>query len=214
MAADQKNREEFKDRGIMSFACEKCRSAGEKLMLKGERCLSPKCAMIKRPYGPGAHGTTGPRSKKSEYGRQLAEKQRAKEIYGIREAQFRNYIAKAEKITGNTAENLVKLLELRLDNVIFRLGLAVSRAQARQMVSHGLVSLNGKKVNIPSYTTKEKDIISPKYKEKYKEMKIDHFPSWLDFNQKSSQGVVKHLPIREEIDTPINENLIIEFYSR
>lgn len=198
----------------MSFACEKCRSAGEKLMLKGERCLSSKCAMVKRPYGPGSHGATESRSKKSEYGRQLAEKQRAKEIYGIREAQFRNYITKAEKMTGNTAENLVQLLELRLDNIIYRLGLAVSRAQARQMVSHGLVAVNGKKVNIPSYTTKEKDAILPKYKEKYKEMKIVHFPSWLDFDQKSVQGQVKHIPIREEIDTPINENLIIEFYSR
>lgn len=198
----------------MSDSCQKCRSAGEKLMLKGERCFSPKCAMIKRPYGPGVHGATEMRGKKSEYGRQLAEKQRAKEIYGTREIQFRNYVTKAEKLSGNTAENLMRLLELRLDNVVFRLGFAVSRAHARQMVNHGLIKLNSKKVNIPSYTVKELDVIEPKKKESFSEIKSEHCPSWMEFDKKNLKGKINHLPIREEIDTPINENLIIEFYSR
>jgi len=183
-------------------------------MLKGERCLAAKCAMVKRPYGPGAHPQTDSRHKKSEYGRQLAEKQQTRQVYGIRETQFRGYITRAERILGNTAENLMRLLELRLDNVVFRLGFAVSRAHARQLVSHGLIAVNGRKVTIPSYSVREGDVIEPKYKEKYTELRADGAPAWLEVNAKKAIGTVKHAPIREEIDTPVNENLIIEFYSR
>lgn len=195
-------------------SCEQCRRVGDKLMIKGERCLSQKCAMIKKPFAPGSHGQTDSRSKKSEYGRQLIEKQKAREIYGIRERQFRGYVDRAEKMVGNKAENLMKLLELRLDNVVFRLNFAVSRAQARQMVSHGLIQVNGKKVTIPSKILQENDSILPKYKEKYSEISNTGLASWLDLNAKKVTGTVKHVPTREEIDTPINENLIIEFYSR
>lgn len=198
----------------MANACEQCRRVGDKLTLKGERCFSAHCAMIKRPYGPGAAPKTDNRSKKSEYGRQLQEKQKAKAIYGIRERQFRTYVNRAEKIAGNTAENLLRLLELRLDNIVFRLGIAVSRPAARQMVSHGLVRINGQKVNIPSCLVKEGDIIEPKNKSKYKEIKANNVVSWLSLDTKKVSGAVVQIPVREQIDTPINESLIIEFYSR
>lgn len=198
----------------MNTVCDQCRKVGDKLMLKGERCLSGNCATIKRPYAPGSHGSTDTRSKKSEYGRQLMEKQKAKAIYGMRERQFANYISKAEKTAGNTADNLMRVLETRLDNIVYRLKLAVSRAQARQMVSHGLILVNGEKVSIPSYLLKEGDVIEPKMKNKYADFKADGIPSWLEMNTKKIQGIVKQLPVRDQIDTPINEKLIIEFYSR
>jgi small subunit ribosomal protein S4 len=198
----------------MNNSCENCRKVGDKLNLKGERCLSAKCAMVKHAYKPGSHGPVESRSKKSEYGRQLMEKQKARGIYGIRERQFRSYVDKAEKMVGNKAENLMKLLELRLDNIVYRLNFAISRAQARQMVSHGLVSVNGKKVTIPSYLVHDGDTIEPKYKKKYEELSNSGLASWLEMNPKKVTGVVKHQPIRDEIDTPVNENLIIEFYSR
>ncbi|OQA04573.1 MAG: 30S ribosomal protein S4 [bacterium ADurb.Bin400] len=198
----------------MTNACEKCRRMGEKLLVKGERCLSAKCAMVKRPYGPESQAKTDGRTKKSEYGKQLAEKQKARGIYGLREKQFRLYVTNAEKMQGNSAENVLKLLELRLDNVVYRLGFAISRAHARQMVSHGLVNVNGKKVTIPSYIVKEGTVIEPKYKDKYTELKADGVPSWLELDVKKVSGTVKHVPMREQIDTPVNENLIIEYYSR
>lgn len=198
----------------MTNLCENCRKRGEKLMLKGDRCLSPKCAMVKKPYGPGAKGAKEDHRKKSEYGRQLAEKQKVRSIYGMRERQFRGCVVKAEKMAGNTAENLLKLLELRLDNVVYRLKLSQSRMHARQMVSHGLVRVNGKKVNIASYTLSEGDMIEPKTKDKYTELRPEGVPSWLELDGKKVVGTVNHLPIREEIDVPVNENMIIEFYSR
>ncbi len=199
----------------MPNACEICRRENNKLMIKGERCLSVKCAMIKRPYAPGAHGQgTSSKRKTSEYGRQLREKQKARAVYGLRERQFRNYVVKAEKMLGNSADNLMHLLESRLDNVVFRLGFASSRPHARQMVSHGLVRVNGQKIDIPSYLTKEGDLVEPKDKSKYSDFKHEMAPGWLELDNKKIAGRVKNLPAREEIDTPINENQIIEFYSR
>ncbi len=183
-------------------------------MLKGERCFSPGCATIKHPYGPGAHGQGETRSKKSEYGRQLEEKQKAKAIYGLRERQFRNYVTKAEKLTGNSALNLARLLELRLDNVAYRLKFAASRAQARQLVSHGLIRVNGSKVSIPSYILRVDDAIEPKLKKDLADLKPDAVPSWLEIDPKKVVGKVKQLPLREQIDSAVNENLIIEYYSR
>lgn len=197
----------------MSNMCAQCRREGEKLMSKGERCLSPKCALVKRAYGPGEHGQSF-RGKLSEYGKQLREKQKAKRIYGLREAQFSGYITKADKIVGNKSLNMLRLLELRLDNVVYRLGLTSSRPHARQIVNHGGILVNGKKVNIPSYQLKINDVIEPKKKERFKELSASGTPSWIDFDAKNLKAVIKHLPSREEIDTPVNENLIIEFYSR
>ena len=215
MAAAPRKQEEFKDQSIMTNACELCRRENDKLMIKGERCLSVKCAMVKHPYAPGAHGQTEKRGKKmSEYGKQLREKQKTREIYGLRERQFRGYVTKAEKLAGNTAENIMRLLEARLDNVVFRLGFAASRPHARQLVSHGLVRVNDKKISIPSYQVGEGDVIEPKYKEKYTELRNESVPNWLESDAKKVSGKVKSLPSMQEIDTPVNENLIIEFYSR
>lgn len=197
----------------MLQACKKCRREGAKLMLKGDKCLSPKCTFIKRNYAPGQHGQ-GFHGKVSEYGKQLREKQSTRRSYGISEAQFSNIVKKAEKLEGNTAENLMKLLELRLDNIVYRLGLSTSRSWARQLVSHGHISVNGKKLNIPSAILDENDIIEPKNKDNYKEINNVGIPTWLELDIKKVSGKVKHLPLREEIDTPVNESLIIEFYSR
>jgi len=197
----------------MINACKKCRREGEKLVLKGERCMSPKCAMVKRAYAPGQHGQSS-FSKMSEYGKQLREKQKTRRIYGISETQFANYAESAAKVEGNTGDNLMKFLETRLDNVVYRLGFAVSRSQARQMVSHGLVIVNNKKVSIPSYHLKESDVIEPKDKSAYKEMKASGVPTWIECDAKKITGKIKHIPSREEIDTTVNESLIIEFYSR
>jgi len=197
----------------MSSSCAKCRREGTKLIIKGERCLSPKCALVKRAYGPGDHGQSF-RGKVSEYGKQLREKQKAKRLYGLREAQFSGYAQKADKITGNTSLNLIRLLELRLDNISYRLGIFSSRAHARQAVNHGGMLVNGSKVDIASYQLKVGDIVEPKHKERYQDVNTSGIPSWIDFDAKNLKATVKHLPSREEIDTPVNENLIIEFYSR
>lgn len=183
------------------------------MLLKGERCLSPKCAMVKRPYAPGQHGQAR-FTKQSEYGKQLREKQKARRIYGLGEIQFANLADTAGKIEGNTSDNLMKLLETRLDNVVYRLGLAPSRSQTRQMVSHGLILVNGKKVSVPSYRLKAGDIIEPKDKARYKEFKNSGVPTWIELDVKNVSGKIKHIPSREEIDTTVNESLIIEFYSR
>lgn len=193
----------------MITACKKCRREGEKLLLKGERCLSQKCAIVKRSYAPGEHGQSF-RGKSSEYGKQLREKQRAKRIYGIDEKQFANYVRLAGKSEGNTAENLVKLLETRFDNVVYRAGWANSRSQARQMVSHRQFQLNSKKVNIPSCLIKVGDIIKPAKKIDTEAARS----SWFDFDSKKNEIEIKQIPTREEIDTTLNENLIIEYYSR
>lgn len=197
----------------MLDACKKCRREGEKLMLKGERCFSPKCAMIKRPYAPGQQGQTF-HGKSSEYGKQLREKQKARRIYGLSESQFSLYARKADKMAGNSALNLLRMLELRLDNAIYRLGLARSRSEARQAVSHRAFTVNGKRVSIPSFQLREKDVVLPVFKERYTDRKVAAFPSWLSFDAKTLQGTVVHKPEREEIDTTLNESLIIEFYSR
>jgi small subunit ribosomal protein S4 len=197
----------------MNDACEKCRREGEKLLLKGEKCLGPKCTLIKRPYAPGQHGQ-GFRKKVSEYGRQLREKQKARRIYGISESQFSNYVKRANGMTGNNSENLVRLLETRADNVVYRLGFASSRAMARQFVSHGLFNIDGHKVKTPSILVHEGASIEPRKKTMFKETTLNSAITWLDIDAKKLTGVVKHLPVRDEIDTPIQESLIIEFYSR
>lgn len=197
----------------MIEACKKCRREGEKLFLKGTRCLTPKCAVVKKPYAPGQHGQTG-FSKMSEYGKQLREKQKARRIYGLGESQFAICAEKAEKMTGNTAINLMRLLETRLDNVIYRTGLAESRSHARQIVSHGGVMVNGKKVSIPSFHVSEGDVIEPKNKDAYKDVKAGNAPTWIQFDAKKLSALISHNPTREEIDASVNENLIVEFYSR
>lgn len=196
----------------MIESCKKCRREGEKLLLKGERCLSQKCAMVKRPYAPGQSGQSF-RGKQNEYGKQLREKQKAKRLYIIGEKQFSNYADKAERMIGNSGENLMRLLEIRLDNVIYRLGLTNSRNHSKQLISHGLIKVNEKKVSIPSFQVKIGDIIEPRRKEAFKEFS-SITPSWIDFDQKKLSAKIKHLPVREEIDTTVNERLIIEFYSR
>jgi len=197
----------------MLEACKKCRREGEKLLLKGDRCMTPKCAVARRSYAPGEHGQSF-RGKVSEYGRQLREKQKARRIYGIGESQFRRYVQSAETETGNKSENLMRLLETRIDNVVYRLGFASSRSQARQFVSHGLFRVNGKRVTIPSYLLKAGDLVAPKKEAKFKETSLNTAITWLEPEKKKIAGTVKHMPVRDEIDTPINESLIIEFYSR
>ena len=198
--------------------CRLCRREGQKLFLKGDRCYGSKCALDRRSYAPGQHGQG--RSKISDYGLQLREKQKARRFYGLQEGQFRNLFEKAERKRGITGENLMILLETRLDNVVFRLGFASSRKEARQLVNHGHFTVNGRKVNIPSYTVKAGDVIkvkekstnSPKFKE-IKDMTIT-VPSWVTVDVEKLEGKVLSIPTREEIDTPIAEHLIVEFYSK
>lgn len=198
--------------------CRLCRREGQKLFLKGERCYSGKCAMEKRNYAPGQHGQA--RKKVSEYGTQLREKQKTKRFYGLQETQFRNLFDKADRKSGKTGENLLILLETRLDNIVFRLGFASSRKEARQLVVHGHFTLNGRKATIPSIEVKAGDVIkvkekstnSPKFKE-IKEMSIT-VPSWMTVDTEKLEGKVVALPRREEIDTPIAEHLIVELYSK
>lgn len=200
--------------------CKLCRREGEKLFLKGERCYSNKCAISKRPYAPGQHGQR--RSKISEYGLQLREKQKAKRYYGVLEAQFRNYFEKADKKRGITGENLMRLLELRLDNVIYSLGYARSRTEARQFVKHSHICVNGKKVNIPSYQVKAGDKIEVKENSKNKaifkeitEMTASRaIPEWLSKDNEKLIGQVVSEPTRVQITAPINETLIVELYSK
>ena len=198
--------------------CRLCRREGQKLFLKGDRCYSGKCSLDRRSYAPGQHGQG--RSKISDYGLQLREKQKAKRFYGLQETQFRNLFDKAERKQGITGENLLILLETRLVNVVFRLGLASSRKEARQLVSHGHFTVNGRKVNIPSYTVKPGDVIkvkekstnSPKFKE-VKDMTIT-VPSWVTVDVEKLEGKVLSIPTRAEIDTPVAEHLIVELYSK
>lgn len=199
-------------------SCRLCRREAQKLFLKGERCYGTKCAMEKRAFPPGQHGQG--RKKMSEYGLQLREKQKAKRFYGLQETQFRNLFDKAAKKKGITGENLLILLETRLDNFVFRLGFASSRKEARQLVTHGHFTVNGKKVDIPSYTVKVGDVVkvkekstdSPKFKE-IREMAIT-VPSWISVDVEKLEGKVLAIPGREDIDTPIEERLIVELYSK
>lgn len=199
-------------------SCRLCRREGQKLFLKGERCYGSKCAIEKRNYGPGQHGQS--RKKISEYGLQLREKQKTKRFYGLLETQFRNLFDKAAKKKGMTGENLLIMLETRLDNTVFRMGFASSRKEARQLVNHAHFTVNGKKVDIPSYEVKAGDVIkvkekstsSPKFKE-IKDMAIS-VPSWLTVDVDKLEGKVVALPKREDIDTPVAEHLIVELYSK
>lgn len=192
--------------------CRKCRREGTKLFIKGARCNSAKCAFTKRSYPPGPHGK-GKFVKISEYGKQLREKQKAKRIYSLREKQFYNYFKKASKNREATGEVLLQLLESRLDNIIYKLGFAHSRSQARQMITHGNVKVNGKKLAIPSYLVKPKDIIELKDKSKLDLAKTNVL-SWLKFDKKDSKGEVIKLPDGEELPHDIDSQLIVEFYSR
>lgn len=199
-------------------SCRLCRREGQKLFLKGERCYSGKCALDKRPYAPGQHGQG--RKKSSEYGLQLREKQKAKRFYGVLETQFRNYFEKAARKPGITGENLLVMLETRLDNAVFRLGMGASRKEARQLITHGHFTVNGKKVDIPSYAVKpgdvikvkEKSVSSPKFKE-MREMSVT-VPAWMSVDIDKLEGKIISYPRREEIDAPVKEHLIVELYSK
>lgn len=200
--------------------CKQCRREGSKLFLKGERCYSAACAMERRPYAPGQHGQA--RKKQSEYGLQLREKQKAKRIYGVLEGQFRTYFEKADNQPGITGENLLRNLELRLDNVVYRLGLGRSRTESRQVVRHNLITVNGKRVNIPSYQVRVGDVIAVKEDAK----SIERFkqitevtgsrivPEWLQGDIENLTGTVSSLPARDQIDTEVQETLIVELYSK
>ncbi len=201
-------------------ACRLCRREGTKLFLKGERCLSGKCSFDRRPTAPGQHGAA--RKKVEEYGMQLREKQKTKRYYGVLEKQFKSYFVKADKMEGVTGENLLSLLERRLDNVVYRMGMAESRTDARQLVLHGHFTLNGKKVTIPSLQIKVGDVITVKEtsraSEKIKGLMegLDGriFPKWLDVDKKNVQAKVIALPKREDIEFPFEEQLIVELYSK
>ncbi len=200
--------------------CRLCRREGTKLFLKGEKCFSPKCAVGKRPTPPGQHGRARQR-KMSEYGTQLREKQKARRAYGLLEAQFRRTYDRATAMKGVTGENLLQLLERRLDNVVFRAGFAPSRPAARQLVNHGHFLVNGHKVDIPSYTVDADDVITVRTRSK----ESPHFkvaregtarilPKWLTVNADELTARVAALPAREDIDFTLQENMIVEFYSR
>ena len=201
--------------------CRLCRREGEKLFLKGERCLTDKCPVTRRGTAPGQHGAAQSRKNK-EYNMQLREKQKAKFIYGVLEKPFRNYYKKAERQKGMTGENLMIMLELRLDNVLFRLGFARTRKEARQIVDHKHVLVNGKCVNIPSYLVKAGDVIeireksksSARYKEILESTNGRLVPEWLEADADALKGSVKSIPTREVIDVPVNEMLIVELYSK
>lgn len=204
--------------------CRLCRREGEKLYLKGERCFTPKCAIERRNYPPGQHGRELQfrRSRPSDYGLQLREKQKLRRIYGVLERQFRRYFEIAQRARGMTGALLLILLERRLDNVVYRLGFASSRAQARQLVRHGHFEVNGRKVDIPSYQVKPGDVIrvreSSREKDYFKNIleRVENYrpPAWLQLNPQDLSGQVLRLPVREEIDTRVQEHLIVEFYSR
>lgn len=201
-------------------SCRLCRREGMKLFLKGDRCYTDKCAIARRSYAPGQHGQG--RTKVSEYGTQLREKQKAKRYYGVLEAQFAGYFEMANKRKGQTGENLLSILESRLDNAVYRLGFAMSRPEARQLVRHGHFTVNGKKVNIPSFLVKAGDVItlkdSSRSLDKIKaSMEANAFrqpPKWLDYDKNSLTAKVVALPQKEDIDLPIEEHLIVELYSK
>jgi small subunit ribosomal protein S4 len=200
--------------------CRLCRREGTKLFLKGDRCFSEKCAIERRNYPPGQHGQTRPRF--SDYGMQLREKQKVKRIYGLLEKQFENTMSAANRMKGRTGENLLSLLERRLDNVVFRLGFATSRAEARQLVRHGHFLMNGRRATIPSMlvragtkiTLAEKSRQITRIAGALEALERRSVPSWLEIDKDNFEGTVKALPVREEITLPIQEQLIVELYSR
>jgi small subunit ribosomal protein S4 len=199
--------------------CRLCRREGMKLFLKGARCFTDKCAIERRNYPPGQHGLN--RGKLTPYGVQLREKQKAKRIYGVLEEQFRRYFHEAEREKGVTGENLLKLLELRLDNAVHRLGFAASRRESRQMVAHGHFQVNGRKVSVPSYLLKVGDVVALRGSSKH-QVRVDdnlnagrgQVPQWLELDPSGRRGVVRSLPLREDIQIPVSEQLIVELYSK
>lgn len=200
--------------------CRLCRREGTKLFLKGDRCYGDKCAYDRRPHAPGQHGRV--RKKLSDYAEQLREKQKVRRVYGILEKQFRGYFVDADMAKGVTGANLLSFLERRLDNVVYRLGFAHSRSQARQMVRHGLFTLNDRKVSIPSIQVKVGDVVSvpessrkiPVIAEAQQAVARRGCPSWLEMDAPAYKGVIKALPQRDDIQFPINESLIVELYSK
>ena len=200
--------------------CRLCRREGTKLFLKGERCMTGKCALDRRSTAPGQHGAAN--KKVREYGMQLREKQKTRRYYGVLERQFANYFEEADRQTGMTGENLLVLLERRLDNVVYRMGMAESRKEARQLVLHAHFTLNGKKVTIPSISVKVGDVIavkessrdSAKIKELMEKMASKLTPKWLEVNKENATAKVVALPAREDIDFDFNEQLIVELYSK
>ena len=201
--------------------CRLCRREGMKLFLKGERCYTEKCAIEKRNFAPGQHGKTR-KSKMAGYGIQLREKQKVKRIYGVLESQFRNYFEEADRRKGITGENLLVMLERRLDNVVYSLGFAASRAQARQLVRHGHVLVDGRKVSIPSYQVKANESVvvkegsrkNPMIRSSVETARGRGVPEWLELDAENVSGRVLRLPSREDIKLPIQEQLIVELYSR
>lgn len=199
--------------------CRLCRREGQKLFLKGDRCYSGKCSLDRRGYAPGQHGQS--RKKVSEYGLQLRMKQKARRYYGVLESQFHHYFEMAERKTGVTGENLLRLLESRLDNVVYRMGFASTRAEARQLVSHGAIAVNGNRVNIPSASVKPGDVVSIREKARKQariaealELAAGSMPSWVAVDAKKFEGTFKNLPERQEFDPDVNEQLVVELYSR
>ncbi len=200
--------------------CRQCRREGEKLFLKGEKCYTDKCSQERRSYAPGQHGQKN--SRLSDYGVQLREKQKLRRIYGILEGQFRSYYAEAERRKGATGENLLQLLESRLDNVAFRMGFGASRNEARQVVRHNSVLVNGRRVNIPSYLVRPGDVveIAERSKEQLRikgaveEAAKRGFPEWLEVDAKALKGVYKAVPQRAELSASVKEQLIVELYSK
>jgi small subunit ribosomal protein S4 len=201
--------------------CRLCRREGIKLMLKGERCMTDKCAVERRAYAPGEHGK-GRRVKETNYGLQLREKQKARRIYGVLERQFRNYFHKAEKGKGVTGETLLQMLEMRVDNILYRLGLAPSRSAGRQIVRHGHVTVNGRKVSIPSYVTRPGDVVAIREKSRdlvviagtLEKRKGQSVPEWLELDSQARSGRVLQAPSRQAIPVPVTEQLIVELYSK
>ena len=201
--------------------CRLCRREGMKLFLKGERCYSEKCAIEKRNFAPGQHGKTR-KAKLAGYGIQLREKQKVKRIYGVLEDQFRQYFEQAERMRGITGETLLQLLERRLDNVAYRLGLATSRAQARQLVRHGHFTVNGRKVDIPSFSVTPGDVVgirqssrtNPSIVHALEEVKGRGVPEWLSFDPNAFSAKISSIPTREQINLPVQEQLIVELYSK
>ena len=201
-------------------SCRLCRREGQKLFLKGTRCYTDKCAVARRAQAPGQHGAK--KKKLSEYGVQLREKQKAKVFYGVLESQFRKYFEMAANKKGITGENLLQILETRLDNVVYRMGLGTSRSEARQIVRHGHIAVNGKKVNIPSYLISKDDVITlressmndEKFKAIMEQTAGRTVPAWLEFNADQKKATVVELPKREDIDLEVQEHLIVELYSK
>ncbi|MFO7171977.1 MAG: 30S ribosomal protein S4 [Bacillota bacterium] len=200
--------------------CRLCRREGVKLYLKGAKCYTDKCPVVRRPYPPGQHGQN--RKKLTEYGIQLREKQKLRRFYGVMERQFRRYFEQAARKKGVTGEALLQTLERRLDNVVYRLGLAASRKEARQIVRHGHIEVNGRKVDIPSYLVRPGDVVAvrensrehPRIKENLEAGGAHTVPAWLSFEPEAMRGTVLRLPTRDEIDAPVQEHLIVELYSR